>query len=189
MEDNFEFKEVGRDYEDCFRQISLATGGGTVFSNNVEEAIIEATQTEDFYYLLTFTPTENSTLKPLGIDVRVNREKTEVIHTQQVIQEKIQPITIADFDSSKKTIKFSLTHYQRVQMEDRLSGAAEVKITLLDKESNTVFEDAKVLQLIKDQTHISIPFKQLKSGSYIITIQAVDRITGRMDIFSKLINF
>ena len=47
VESDFELREVGRDYEDGFRQISASTGGHTAFSNRITEAMIEASQTED----------------------------------------------------------------------------------------------------------------------------------------------
>ncbi len=187
VENDFELREVSRDYEDCYRQISISTGGHTAFSNKVTEAMIAASQTEDYYYLLVYSPKEDSTQKPLSIDVKVKQKGTDVIHLKEFLQEKVPPIAIANFESGLKTIKFSLIDYQRIQMEGKLSGVAQVKITLFDNNSNKVFEDTKVLQLIKDQTHISIPFSQLKPGVYFIIIQVVDRITNRMDVFSRQI--
>jgi hypothetical protein len=189
VEKDFEFREVGQDYEDCFKQISISTGGHTVFSNKVTEAMIEASQTEDYYYLLVYSPKEDPTEKPLTIDVKVKQKGVYVIHLKHFFQEKAFPISIVHFESGRKTVKFSLINYQRVKTEGKLSGLAQVKITLFDKDSKKVFEDAKALQLIKDQTHISIPFSQLKSGPYFIIIQVVDKITNRMDVFSKQIKF
>jgi hypothetical protein len=187
VERDFEFREVGKDYEDCFRQISFSTGGLTTFSNNVTEAVIEASQNEDHYYLLVYSPKEDPTEKPLTIDVKVKQKGVDVIHLKQFLQDKVLPISIAGFEAARKTIKFSLIDYQRITMEGKLSGIAQVRITLFDRDSKKVFEDAKVLNLVKDQTHISIPFNQLKSGSYFIIIQVVDRITNRMDVLSKQI--
>ncbi len=187
VERDFELREVGRDYEDGFRQISFSTGGHTAFSNNIIETMIEASETEDYYYVLVYSPKEDPTQKPLSIDVKVKQKGLEVIHLKQFLQEKITPIAIANFESGRKTIKFSLVDYQRVQMEGKLSGVAQVKITLFDRNTKKVFEDSKVLQLIKDQTHISIPFNQLESGPYFIIIQVVDRITNRIDVLSRQI--
>ncbi len=187
VEKDFELGEVSQDYEDYFRQISYSTGGHTAFSNKVIEAMIEASQTEDYYYLLVYSPKEDPTKKPLTIDVKVNQKGVDIIHLKHFLREKVLPISIVHFDSGRKTIKFSLINYQRIKMEDKQAGIAQVQITLFDKDSNKVFEDAKVLQLIKDQTHISIPFSQLKSGSYFIIIQVIDKITNSVDVFSKQI--
>ncbi len=187
VERDFELREVGSDYEDCFRQISFSTGGRTVFSNKVTDAMTEASQTEDYYYLLVYSPKENPAEKPLAIDVKVKQKGVDIIHLKEFLREKTLPISIANFASGRKTIKFSLVNYQRVKMEGKLSGIAQVKITLFDRNSNKVFEDTKVLQLIKDQTHISIPFNQLKSGPHFIIIQVVDRIANRIDVLTRQI--
>lgn len=187
VENDFQLTEVSKDYENCLREISVSTGGHIAFSNDIAEALIAASQTEDYYYLLVYSPKEDPTQKPLSIDVKVKQKGVDVIHLKEFHQEKTPPIAIANFDSGQKTIKFSLIDYQRVPMEGKQSGVAQVKITIFDKDSKKVFEDAKVLQLIKDKTHISIPFNQLDSGAYFIIIQVVDRITNRMDVFSRQI--
>jgi hypothetical protein len=188
VEQDFGLREVGKDYEDCFRQISLSTGGHTVFSNKVTDAMIAASQSEDHYYLLVYSPKEDPAEKPLEIDVKVKQKDLDVIHLKEFLREKTLPISITNFASGRKTIKFSLVNYHRVKMEGKLSGLAQVKITLFDRNSNKVFEDTKVLQLIKDETHISIPFNQLKSGPHFIIIQVVDRITNRIDVLSRQIS-
>ncbi|KKN11005.1 hypothetical protein LCGC14_1030930, partial [marine sediment metagenome] len=60
---DFELREVAQDYEDCFKKISLSTGGSSVFSNKVSDALKEATETEDYYYLLVYSPDENQSGK------------------------------------------------------------------------------------------------------------------------------
>lgn len=60
-------------------------------------------------------------------------------------------------------------------------------MTLFDEDSNIAFSEAHVLSLIEEETHISIPLNQLKSGSYFLIIQVVDRITNLVDVFSRQI--
>jgi hypothetical protein len=68
---DFDLREIAQDYEDCFKKISLSTGGSSVFSNKVSEALKEATETEDYYYLLAYSPDENQSEKKREIDVKV----------------------------------------------------------------------------------------------------------------------
>jgi hypothetical protein len=49
------------------------------------------------------------------------------------------------------------------------------------------FDENKTLSLTMDQAHISIPFNHLKSGSYFLIIQVVDKITNEIDVLSKQI--
>lgn len=59
VEKDFELREVAQDYENCFKDISFSTGGHTVFSNKVSEALQEAAETEDYHYLLVYSPKDN----------------------------------------------------------------------------------------------------------------------------------
>ena len=187
VEKDFELKEVSRDYEDCFRQISFSTGGHSVFSNKIVEAIEEVSKTEDHHYLLVYSPKEDQLDKPVEIKVNVKRAGLDVIHLKNMTIRKTIPLSIADFKTRRKTITFSLMNYQRIKMEGQLTGIAQVKLTLFDENSEKVYDEVKTLQLIKEQTHISIPFNQLKSGPYFIIIQVIDKITNSMDVFSKQI--
>ena len=187
VEKDFELREVGQDYEDCFRQISFSTGGQTFFSNKVVEAMEEVSQTEDFYYLLVYSPKADQADKQMDIDVKVNRKGARVFHLKKFAKKSVSPISIVDFQSGRKTISFSMENYHRVKMEGKLAGMAQVRISLFNEKSNKVYDETNTLSLIKEETHISIPFQQLKSGNYFIIIQVVDRITNHIDVFSKQI--
>jgi hypothetical protein len=187
VEQDFELREVGQDYEDCLRQISFSTGGHTVFSNKVVDALEEASQTEDYYYLLVYSPKAEQTEEQMDIDVKVNRKGAHVIHLKKFAKKSIFPISISNFKSDRKTISFSMENYQRVKMEGKLAGVAQVRISLFDENSTKVYDQTNTLSLIKEETHISIPFQQLKSGNYFIIIQVIDRITNHIDVFSRQI--
>ena len=189
LSNDFELREVAQDYEDCFRQISVSTGGHKTFSNKVVDAIKEASDKEDYYYLLVYNTKEAMLDKSVKIDVKVSNDQAEVIHLKQFSKIASLPITIANFKAQRKTIKFSLLNYQRTNIENKLTGIADVKITLFDENSNKVYEEANTLSLVKDQAHISIPFNQLERGSYFIVIQVLDKFTNHSDVFSRQIKF
>jgi hypothetical protein len=43
------------------------------------------------------------------------------------------------------------------------------------------------LELVKDETNISLNFPQLPAGSYFIIIDVLDRMTGGKDVYSGAI--
>lgn len=187
LEKDFELREVAKDYENCFKEISTSTGGHSVFSNKVVEAVEEASQTEDYYYLLVYNPKTDVLDKEIKIDVNVSQEGADVIHLKRFVKEKALPVSIINFKSGRKSIKFSIVNYQRTEIEGKMTGVADVKVTLFDDNSNKVYDQGNILSLIKDETTISIPFNQLRSGSYFIIIQVVDRITNEIDVYSGAI--
>ncbi len=170
-------------------EIIASTGGYSAFSNKVVEAMEEASQTEDYYYLLVYNPKTDVLDKEIKIDVKVNQKGTDVIHLKRFIRERALPISIINFKSGRKSIKFSIINYQKAEIEGKITGLADVKVTLFDENSNKVYDEGKTLSIVKDEMSISIPFNQLKSGSYFIIIQVVDKINNHSDVFSRQIKF
>jgi len=180
----FDLREVAQDYEDCFREISYSTGGSSAFSNKVSEALKEATEAEDYYYLLVYSPDENKSGKKREIDVKVKKSGVNIFYMKKVPEIGVLPISITDFKAGKRTIKFSLINYKMTKIEEKLTGIADLKITLFDENSNKVFDEGKTLSFFKKETDISLNLDMLKSGSYFIVIQVTDRISQETDVLS-----
>jgi len=184
---DFELQEVAEDYEDCFKKISQVTGGSTSFSNNPTEALMKATEKEDYYYLLVYSPHEDIEPKERKIEVKVNRSGLKVISLKHLPERPEPFITIADFKVNRKTVKFSLLNYKMSKIKGKKTGIADVKITLFDENSKKVFDQGKNLNSTKKETHISLNFNWLKSGNYFIIIQAMDKIANESDVLSSYI--
>ncbi len=182
---DFDLREIAQDYEDCFKKISLSTGGSSVFSNKVSEALKEATETEDYYYLLVYSPDENQSEKKREIDVKVKKSGVNIFCMKKVPEIGVPPLSITDFKAGKRTIKFSLINYKMTKIEEKLTGIADLKITLFDENSNKVFDEGKTLSFFKKETNISLKLDMLKSGSYFIIIQVTDRISQETDVLSS----
>jgi len=187
QDQDFELKEVSGDYEDSLRKISRATGGYLAFSNHLTEALKEATQLEDYHYLLVYSPKETSGQKKREIEVKVHKSGVDIVYLKHFAGAGPLPVTIADFKAGSKSISFALLHYQMNRTGDKTRGLADIEITLFDERSKQVFDERKTLDLFKKETHISLNFNQLNTGNYFIIIQAVDRITNKSDVFSGLI--
>ncbi len=187
LSQDFVLSEVAADYENCYRQISVSTGGTSILSSNILEALKEAAVKEDFHYLLVYSPEDSSVQKERKIEVKVKKEGTDVIYLKRFIGKEPPPITITDFQSGFKKIKFNLRNYARVKTEGRVHGFADVKITVFDDSSNKVFSEGKTLELIKDDILISLNFNKLRPGHYFIIIEALDRISNGKDVFSSAI--
>lgn len=184
---DFELTDVGQDYEDCFNRISVATGGESVFSNNVVEALREAAAKEDYHYVLVYAPEDPSGTKERKIEVKVGRKDVDVISLKNYTAPGKPLIAIADFRAGQKAIRFSLRDYARVSNEGKTVGSAAVRIVIFNDKSKQVFTDGKTLELVKDETKISLNFPQLPTGSYFIIIDVLDRMTGGKDVYSGAI--
>lgn len=181
---DFELREVTSDYQEMFAQISQATGGVATFSNKVDEAIQVVSEKEDHYYLLVYNPKNTSSELKREVEVKVNQSGAEIIFLKDIPKIEAPPISIADFSAGRKRIKFTLKNYQITKVEGRNIGVADVRITIYDQDSNTVFDEGQTLEMVKRETNISLNFSQLKSGRYFIIIQAKDRIAEQSDVYS-----
>lgn len=181
---DFELGEVHQDYEACLKEISFSTGGYSILSNKVSEALEEATNNEDYYYILWFTPKEKQSIKNREIKVKVRKKGVKVIYRKHFPKKESPPIAIADFKAGHRTIEFILLNYERIKIEEKLTGIADVKITLFDEDSNEVFSSKRTLSLTKKEVHISISLNKVKSGNYFIIIDVVDKISNIKDVFS-----
>ncbi len=184
---DFELKEVSQDYEDQLRTISRSTGGYLGFSNQVSQALQQAASTENYHYLLVYSPQESTAQKEAEITVKVDRPGVDVIFLKRFTPAGPLPVSIGDFNVRRKTIGFALRNYQMTQIDNKRRGLADVRITIFDEQSNKVFEDGKTLDLIKEETKISLSFNHLKSGSYFIIISVFDRVATKSDVYSGLI--
>ena len=184
---DFVLEEVSQDHEDCFRQISLSTGGSTTFSNRIAEAVQEASETEDYHYLLVYSAKERPADEERDVEVRVKDRRLDVIYLKHIPGITTPPISLVNISARRRSLSFSLINYKRVDVEGKPTGYANVKVTIFNENSNKIFDEEKTLSLIKKDTHISLNISQMEPGSYFIIIQAVDRITNESDVYSSYI--
>ncbi len=187
ISEDFELGEVSQDHEDCFRQISHSTGGSTTFSNRISEAVQEASECEDYHYLLVYSPKGKPMDEERAIEVKLKNRRAEVIHLKRIPGATTPPISLFNFKARRKSLSFSLTNYKRVRVEGKITGYANVKVTVFDERSNKIFDEEKVLSLVEKDTHISLNISQMEPGNYFVIIQAVDRITNEIDVYSRYI--
>jgi hypothetical protein len=95
-----------------------------VFSNKVAEAIREASVREDYHYLLAYAPQDPSGSKERKIEVKVGRKDVDVISLKQYVAPGGPVISIVDFKSGQKAIRFGLRDYARIPTEGKTVGSA-----------------------------------------------------------------
>lgn len=187
LSQDFEFKEVGNEYENDLKIISHSTGGLAAFSNNPIEALKNSAEVEDYHYLLVYSPEKTSGTKIRNIEVRVKKSGMSVSYPKRFLEVGPLPVSIADLKVSGKIISFSVHNCQMADKNGHRSGLARVNIVIYDDASKKVFEEGKSLEILKDDTRISLNFSWLNTGSFFIIIEAVDLIAKQTDVYSAMI--
>lgn len=183
-DEDLALREVGQDYEDALKQISRATGGYLAFNNQPVEALKEAEQVEDYHYVLVYAGKDLGSQAKREIGVKVLKEDVEVISLKTYVAAGPPPLAITDFRAGNGTVSFTLGRYQMTGGSDGRQGKADVRITVYDAASKVVFDEGKVLDLIKKETKISLNFNQLGRGEFFIIIRAIDKLTNQSDVYS-----
>jgi hypothetical protein len=187
MSEDFSLREVNSEYENCFREISQSTGGYLTFSNKVLDALKEATEKEDYHYLLVYQPKGPVETRGKNIEVKVRQSGVSVYSLKEYLNLAGPAITIADVGARAKALKFGLKNYAMRTSAKGRRGIAEVRVTLFDQQSNAAFSEGKILDLVKDELHITLNLGKLQAGAYFLVIEAVDKITNEKDVYSGMI--
>jgi hypothetical protein len=184
---DLELREVAQNYEECYREISRSTGGYFTFSNKAMEALKEASEKEDYHYLLVYQPKGPLETRGKNIEVKVHREGARVYSLKQYIKLESPIIAIADVSADRKTLRFTLKNYVMTNTEKGERGIAEVRVTLCDAQSNIAFSEGKNLDLVKDELNITLNLGKLQAGAYFLIIEATDKIANEKDVYSGMI--
>jgi len=182
-----ELREVGESYEACFKDISRSTGGYVTFSNKAVEALQQAVEKEDYHYVLAYQSHAPIAMRGKDIRVKVLRDGVDILHLKHLQRLEGPTISVIDVRTAGGVLSFTLKKYALAKTNKGIRGAAEIHVVLIDEAAHRVLDESKVLELVKEETHISITLPRLKAGVYFLTVEAVDRITGEKDVFSRMI--
>lgn len=181
---NFELREVGQDFEAMLKKISLSTGGHYDFSNRPGDVLREAVRKEDYHYLLVYSPREVPTDKKRTIEIQVDLDGVDIIYLKRPPSTGPDPIAISEVKTTGHSLSFSIGHCRILTVDGRRRGSASVKLILYDEATDKVFDERRTLELTKETTRISLNFEKLEPGDYFLIIEAVDLVSGMMDVYN-----
>jgi hypothetical protein len=194
---NLEMREVASDYEETFKAISRATGGGVILSNNLAQSLDSISQRKDVYYVLSYRPTDNKSKQGARkIKVKVTGNgRYSVYHTgnyrpagpESGVGDKFK-IDIRDFVFKDGAMNFRLVNYVQRPVNGKNAGVIDVKIIIMGPGSEElVYEKSRTLNAHNLETKLSIGFDFLKPGSYQLLLDVQDRFTRESKLLNQVI--
>ncbi|MCK5056182.1 MAG: hypothetical protein KAT34_05975 [Candidatus Aminicenantes bacterium] len=196
---DYTYKAVSTDIENSLREITKATGGTLVTTNNLVQAMDSIGEKENVYYLLTYAPDNPDKIGK--IKIKVSNKKYKVIYDDNMRadyinaylsrKETVQPrisgsaIQITDLKFTDSKLSISVTGYYMRKISRGRSGRMEIRIRIKNIQGISIFDQSKTLDLKKPDITITLPFKNLKRGKYDIVVDAQDLLTNKSD--TKLI--
>jgi hypothetical protein len=191
--DELEYEEVASEIEDLLREITRTTGGENITSNDLVASIETVSQLEDVYYILTYAPRDPK--KAGRLKIKVKNKKYKVLYDDnfradyindylQKLEKQIQTpdIKIGDFSFKGKVLAFTVRDFlmRETVGESQPVGKIRVRIRLIDKDNNSLFDQQRILTARETEFKISLgAFGKIKRGEYNFLIGAVDLLTGK----------
>ena len=193
---DYTYKMVSTDIENSLREITKATGGTLVTTNNLVQAMDNIGEKENVYYLLTYAPDNPDKIGK--IKIKVSNKKFKVVYDDNMRadyikaylsrKETVQPrisgsaIQITDLKFADSKLSVSVTgFYMRTISKDQ-SGKMEIRIRINYIHGINLFDQRKTLAIKKPDITITLPFKNLKKGEYDIVVYVKDLLTNKSDM-------
>lgn len=189
---DLEYRKISTDIENSLREITKATGGTLIATNDVESAANSIREKENICYLLTYTPENPDKID--RIKVQVNKKKHKVLYddnmkadyigeflAKKAEQNKIPAIKIDNLAFKDKKLSVAINGFLLQKTEKGPLGRIGVHICIKNSSGVKVFDKGKSLTTGKDRFTISIPFTALRKGKYDIIVDVKDFTTGKTD--------
>jgi len=185
---NLELQRIGSGFQSTLRDLSAATGGKLVARKDVVSALDAVAASDDWVYLLTFSPTHPG---PVG---RIKVQTTDPRHTVRYERDpspgflreflgrkeketpsvRIESLTLAEKQLSLKIRDFSLAAENA-----GTCGLLRIRIAVADNAGQPVFEQTKVFKACSPSFTLSLSFPFLSMGRYSIVADVRDQVSGR----------
>lgn len=172
-----EYKAVQTDWQRAFRDISQATGGSVIEGNNWHESLVRAIESEDVFYLLTYSPAAGRD-EDRKIRIQTKLPGIKLQYHRQATVFPADKIAIDRVAFNHPLLEFTLKNYRQFFDGTGLYGDIEVKVTTVDANGNQRTLK-KILEPFQDEMTVSMNLDFPVGGDYSLIIEAHDRQTGQ----------
>ncbi|MEN8154741.1 MAG: hypothetical protein ABFR75_12045, partial [Acidobacteriota bacterium] len=183
---DLEFGEISTDLENSFREITKKTGGELIVSNKLEVSIKKIEQSVDSYYMLTYSPTNDSKIGKIDVRVKGNNYKAffddniRADYINDYIKKREREITEVRFKKisfKDKRLHLDITGVMMRKIGKILKGQIMLQISIRNDIGENIFNKTKMLNTRKDELNIKISMNWLKKGTYNLILEIVDLFT------------
>jgi len=192
------YKTVSTDIENSLREITKATGGTLVTTNNLIKAMDNIGEKENVYYLLSYAPDNPDKLGK--IKIKVSNKKYRVVYDDNMRADYInaylskkgmaQPqisvstsvISIKDLKFADKKLFVAVAGFSMRKVSQGQSGKMEIRVRINHLHGGNIFDQRKTLDIQKPEVAITLPFNDLKRGDYDIVVFVKDLLTNKSEM-------
>ena len=165
LNQDFQFKRISTDIENCLREVTKKTGGALIASGNLGSALHSIETKEDMFYVLTYVPKDLKKIEKIKIVVR--NPKYEVVYDDNFradyINEylarrkaEIPPLNITGLSFNENRLSMSIEDFQMSNLSKKRVGELNVRVRMIDGNNQIVFDQKRLIEATKDIIQISI---------------------------------
>jgi VWFA-related protein len=177
--DYLKYSAVYTDWQQVFRNISEATGGGIIEDNDLQGSLVKVVEREDVYYRITYAPAAGGKeRRNIRIETKVPGLKLQ--YHRQVMLSQADKISIQSVSFNYPSLGFTMKHYRQFFDGNRLRGDIEVQVTSIDSHGDKR-SFKRVIEPDSDQIAVSMNLNFPSGGKYSLVLEARDRQTGKTE--------
>lgn len=179
----FEYKKISTNFENSLRELTKKTGGTLVYSGNLVDSLQTIEEKEDICYWLTFSPKNPEKSAKVRVKVRGSGYKVVYDNNMQpdyfrAFLEK-RDVRLNNISFYKGMLRLQISGFQFREKGKEKVGRVSLRVRVKDSQNKDVFDQEKMLQPVKKNINISIPFSWLPKGKYHVIVDAKDLFTGK----------
>ncbi|NIO81054.1 MAG: hypothetical protein GTN53_10630 [Candidatus Aminicenantes bacterium] len=184
---NKKYQRLSTDIWDGLAQTAQRTGGTCIGPGNIDTnndvdlipALNTIENTEDIYYILSYTPENPRNIGKINIEAADKRYEVFFNDNEPT---NILSVQLKDVIFKNKELSIMVTDFLRKKSGTENTGKIIVRIFIKNREDNKVlFNQSKAMLPGNDEVRISLLFRWLKKGNYDIGVEVTDMLTGKND--------
>ena len=174
--EHLQWQPVFSSWEGAFRQISADTGGRVSNTTRLGEALRQAAEKEDIYYVLTFKPGPGEDRRR-RLQVEVKRPGLKVVFSRKLELGELFPLKIQALEWREGKLTVSLSDYQRAYGDAGLKGRLRVGVRAHVRGGDPLAVEKEILAgdpAVDVEMALHFP----EPGSYQVQVEVQDLLTG-----------
>jgi len=175
-DENLQWQPVFSSWEGAFRQISADTGGRVSDTTRLGEALRQAAEKEDVYYVLTFKPGPGEDRRR-RLQVEVKRPGLKAVFSRKLELGELFPLKIQALEWRDGKLVISLSDYQRAYGDAGLKGRLRVNVRAHVRGGDPLAAE-KEIQAGDLAVDVEMALHFPEPGSYQVNVEVQDLLTG-----------
>ncbi|MCJ7524618.1 MAG: hypothetical protein MUP71_05260 [Candidatus Aminicenantes bacterium] len=174
--EDLQWQPVFSSWEGAFRQISADTGGRVSNTTRLGEALRQAAEKEDIYYVLTFEPGPGEDRRR-RLQIEMKRPGLKAVFSRKLELGEVFPLKIQALEWREGKLTVSLADYQRTYGDAGLKGRLRVGVRAHVRGGDPLAVEKEILAG-EPAVDVEMALHFPEPGSYQVHVEVQDLLTG-----------